>query len=188
MSDGIRELPPNVVTFMNYCAREVGKFKEDLFHINTYDVIKGYEIQSPIEQLLYCAMITLQKINFINDVDPIDVKGSYYLNGLDIIPQYEIDNYRVDFLVQFWRHIYNTNENISKDVIVECDSQMFHDRTEKERRYEKIRDRYLIQKGYKVFHYTGKEIIDAPFKVAAEILAYVTESSIEHMSIDANMA
>lgn len=81
---------------------------------------------------------------------------------------------------------YCAKEN--EDVIIECDSQMFHDRTERERRYEKMRDRYLIQQGYKTFHYTGKEITDSPFKVAAEILAYVTKSSVEDILTDSESA
>jgi Uncharacterized protein conserved in bacteria len=61
----------------------------------------------------------------------------------------------------------------SRQVIVECDSQQFHERTEEERRYEKQRDRFLTVEGYKVFHFTGAEIVRNPWSVAAEILEFV---------------
>ena len=87
----------------------------------------------------------------------------------------------------FHRHIHNTGENIGKKIIIECDSQLFHERTEKERRYEKLRDRYFTKKGYKIFHYTGKEITDYPCKIAAEILAYITDTSIEYISLNSGI-
>ena len=187
MSIKLKEIAPNVLSFIDYCAKEVGRHEEDTFHINTWSRFQDEDIVSPIEQLLYCALRAIQKFNFIDDADPIEVKGSYYLYGLSIQPQLKIGNYRVDFLVQFYRHIYNTGENVVKEVIVECDSQLFHDRTEKERRYEKTRDRFLAKQGYKIFHYTGKEITDSPLKIAAEIIAYVTELSIENISLDSGI-
>lgn len=73
-----------------------------------------------------------------------------------------------------------------KSLIVECDSQEFHERTEKERRYEKARDRHLLSMGYKVFHYTGSEICKDPIGVAIEILVYLTEDDKEYFVINSN--
>jgi len=79
-----------------------------------------------------------------------------------------IGKYYIDFLVSY---------NIlgqSQKVLIECDSQQWHETTEDQRRYEKSRDRYLLKKGYKVFHYTGKEIINNPYIVACEVLEHLT--------------
>ena len=97
--------------------------------------------------------------------------------GLFICPQFMIDKYSVDFLLIYNNHV--SNNKIM--LIVECDSQQWHDRSEKERRYEKIRERYIVSKGYKIFHFTGKEITDNPFKVAIEILNYLTNNEIEEV-------
>lgn len=62
-----------------------------------------------------------------------------------------------------------------KVVIIECDSQQFHERTEPERRYEKARDRFLQVEGYKIFHYTGASIKNNSLDIAKEIIAYVLD-------------
>ena len=81
---------------------------------------------------------------------------------------FKVDKYRTDFKVDFL-----CGNKIEKSVLVECDSQQFHERTEKERRYEKARDRYLKIKGMEILHYTGKEILENPFLVAKEIINYL---------------
>ena len=48
------------------------------------------------------------------------------------------------------------------------------------RRYEKKRDRYLIQKGFSTFHFTGNEIIENPYKVAKTALLEIAP----HLNID----
>jgi very-short-patch-repair endonuclease len=54
---------------------------------------------------------------------------------------------------------------------------MWHERTERERRYEKRRDRDLARHGYHVFRFTGKEIMEDPGRVAIEVLGYVTNDA-----------
>jgi len=107
-------------------------------------------IGSPIEQMLYCALKTIKELNYLED--------------LKVVPQYKIGQYRVDFLVAK-----------KKVVIIECDSQQFHERTEPERRYEKARDRFLQVEGYKIFHYTGASIKNNSLDIAKEIIAYVLD-------------
>lgn len=85
--------------------------------------------------------------------------------NVSLEPQFKIGSYRVDFVAK------NSCEGLS--VIVECDSQQFHDRTEKERRYEKQRDRFLQEKGYRIFHFTGSEIFQMPYECARQVICAI---------------
>lgn len=114
----------------------------------------------------------MAKINDILEAtDPVQEDGEWHVAGLSIIPQADIGKYRADFRISHERKFKNRWEH--RQVIVECDSQQFHERTEEERRYEKQRDRFLTTEGYKVFHYTGTEIVKEPWSVAAGILEFV---------------
>jgi very-short-patch-repair endonuclease len=130
---------------------------------------------SPIEQLLYVAMHTIARLTNCLLADPIRLEGKDYLFGLDISSQVQIGSYRVDFALtdyQYPRRGHTEWRQQVKRVLVECDSQQWHERSEKERRYEKSRDRALLRKGDVVFHYTGSEIHENPYLVAADILSH----------------
>ena len=164
------EFPDNVEAFFNKCGVLVGNRARLEFEDELSDACCDFSVESPIEQLLFCALAV-----FANpDSAAIESAG----HGILITPQKRIGRYRVDFEVRYFRR--DEDAPISK-VLVECDSQAFHDRTEKERRAEKIRDRFLQVSGYKVFRFTGKEIIEDPFLVAAEIIAFVTGAKAEYL-------
>lgn len=131
-------------------------------------------IESQIEQILLTALLFIMKKNSVHLSDPILIDEFKIVAGLIIDPQFEIGPYRVDFRIENRKQLWNEKNDIiadeSKIILVECDSQEWHERSEKERRYEKARDRYFAKKGLKIFHYTGKEITEDPAKVAAEIL------------------
>lgn len=180
------EIPENVLGYLAKCSGIVGRFHDDIFNQDTWLFIKENGIASPIEQLLYCALSTAQKLSFIPDLNPKIDGDQLFMYGLYISPQVEIGKYRVDFVVQYNEpHRMRPSETKPsekvQEVIVECDSQEWHERTEKERRYEKARDRYFTVKGYKVFHFTGKEITDDPFKVACEVISYVTGQPVDEL-------
>ena len=85
---------------------------------------------------------------------------------IEIIPQYKMGRYKVDFLMKG-----------DKDkLVVECDSQKWHETSEEHRRYKKERDRFIQASGYKIFRYTGKEIMDRAPLIAVEILHHVSSS------------
>jgi very-short-patch-repair endonuclease len=136
------------------CSSIVGAASVDSFGYQMYDECKA-RIESPIEQYLFVAISTLSHV--------------CYMRSISITPQYQVNRFRVDFFVAFTKA---SGEVVS--VIVECDSQQFHERTESQRRYEKARDRALLVAGYQTFHFTGKEIKDEPFSVAAEVLSHIT--------------
>lgn len=92
-------------------------------------------------------------------------------NEMKEVVAYQIDNYRVDFLLK---------KVGGKPLVVELDGHDFHETDEKQRRYEKTRDRYLVSNGYQVIHYTGKEVTDDPFKPAIECLSLTLNLPADH--------
>lgn len=174
-------LTPEVNSFIDTCSEIVGRWASDNFNMSLWQDCIGYEknetlnMSSPIEHILYCALGTLGRINHYEDAEPIEIQGKHYVSGLGINWQKVIGKYRVDF------EVFNSDRSESKTVLVECDSHQFHERTEKERRYEKERDCWLKKQGYTVLRFTGKEIIEDPFNVAAEILSFIVNDSSEDL-------
>lgn len=176
----------NVRDFINRASEAVGRFKADDFNQSTYGALGddgGTHIDSPIEQILYTAMIATAKITSTGMADdPFKSDdGEWHVLGLHVSPQYQVGKYRADFRVTYEYHssgglpltAIGPRPYAINAVLVECDSQQFHERSERERRYEKQRDRYFASQGFKVFHFTGSEIVSNPWRVAAEILAEV---------------
>jgi len=176
------KLAKNVVEKMNGFADDVAKYKRGFYYSNFCEDYED-EIVSPIERILYGALgaLILMSLSGRSECNSVNRKTEEYITqGFDVSSQCNIGKYKVDFMVSYVpTGYYISQPTVSNAVIVECDSQKWHERTEKQRRYEKKRDRFLIKEGYKVFHYTGKEIIDTPYKVAAEILSEVSGSNID---------
>jgi len=177
------KIPENVNTFLDECANKIGKREADYFSFKAFSSLR--EVESPIEALFLIAfkyLLYLNK-NCLN-IEKIYIQDEkHYFKMCGIIPQQKIENYRCDFFVQFQ----DDYTKKYKKAIVECDSQQWHERTEKERRYEKRRDRILQSKGFKVFRYTGAEIVNSPIGCAREILSYLTEIKEENLNIDSNI-
>jgi very-short-patch-repair endonuclease len=178
------KIPENVAKFNKQAVDKVGNYESEMFDISIFNEIQDYKIESPIEQILYIAMKSVMRICCIGDSDSREsINGNIYVNGVWIQPQFHIGKYRVDFLVSYSNvNIKGIGEQVKNEVIVECDSQAFHDRSESERRYEKKRDRDMQSLGYKVFRFTGSEIISTPMDIAIDILSFVTGKNKEEMS------
>lgn len=172
----MKKMAGNVVEFLNKASGIWGRLSDDMFNQSVFTEMHEQGVESPIEQFLFIALRLIIKTEDLYEVDPEIIGDDFFLRGVEIKPQYQIDKYRVDFLVSYhWIKWGKDREPIQtvKSLIVECDSQAFHERTEKERRYEKMRDRYFIKRGYRVFHYTGSEIVKNPIPLAVEILSEV---------------
>ncbi len=168
------KIEKNVMDFKINSSEIIGNYKNEMFNVGVSNEIEDFKIESPIEQLLYIALKTLVDIN-MDFADPLFIDGKLFLDGVNIYPQFKIGKYRVDFKISYYSN--HQKKEHQKSIIVECDSQQFHDRTEPERRYEKKRDRDIQKLGYKVFRFTGSEIVKNPFEVAAEILEYFGQDS-----------
>ncbi len=173
-----KKIADNVNKFSKDCSLILAEFAAENFEVNHYFFFQENPVDSPIEQIFYLAFSLLRETNYITKGDAhADQEGPYML-GLSLHPQVEIGDYRVDFIGTYHPR---RDQSLAKKVIVECDSQQFHERDEKERRYEKKRDRFLQAKGYTVFRFTGSEIVKEPFRVAAEVISFLTGHDVENL-------
>jgi very-short-patch-repair endonuclease len=111
--------------------------------------------ENPVEEMLLSAF----------QIIDLDLHYSFWPL---VEPQFKIGAYRVDFLL-------HAREDLAPEhcVIVECDGLEFHERNQEQFKYEKQRDRWLNQQGYRIFHYAAVEVMDDPLKVAAEVMEIV---------------
>lgn len=139
------------------------------------DLIKSFKIESPIEQLFY-----IEFLYQLEDLDNVpDGFPRFY-----IMPQYEIltktgEKYRVDFLVyhtdnDMWMMKEETQPENCKDkvLLIELDSFLWHGQTPEQFEKEKKRERDLINEGYKIMRFSGREIIRDVEKCVGEVIDY----------------
>lgn len=154
------ELTPEVRSQLDLCSKAVGLAASDDFSQRIFGEFRTLNIESPIEQLYYVSFQSYLHLSYIN-----------LSNRMIIQPQYPLFSYKVDFYI-VWR-----GTDMEKAVVVECDSQQWHERSENERRYEKRRDRRIASAGLHTFRFTGKEIMEDPFKPVIEVINFLTGSS-----------
>jgi very-short-patch-repair endonuclease len=151
-------------------SKELGELYSNGFYEVIFKELKNFNIISPIEQILYSAFRFYYHLIPGSIFSEMKINNKKYKIGLQFCPQFKVGSYKVDFLVKY----YKVSIKSIKEVIVECDSQQFHERNEEERRKEKERERFLVLKGYKIFRFTGKEIIQNTKKVCDEIYEFLT--------------
>jgi very-short-patch-repair endonuclease len=127
------------------------------------------ECQSPIEEL------------FLIEWRYQTQHWSDYEN-IYIMPQYKINNYRVDFMVfyvpgeihpsKFSKYFLN---NKKMCLIVELDSYLWHGSKPEQFAKEKARGRKLKKEGYNIMRFSGREIYRDVEKSIEEVLEYITE-------------
>lgn len=87
--------------------------------------------------------------------------------GFYLIPQYVVDNYRVDFVMGHSR----TKCDERQSVAIECDGHEWHEKTKEQAARDKKRDRDLQKRFGAVLHFTGSEIYRDPSQCVADALA-----------------
>lgn len=157
------ELPQNVLAFLNSAEQELGRHKAEEFSQAMWS--ECVPIKSPIEQLFLIAMNLIAEINFVTLYKAVEFSDSN--DDLLLIPQWRVGKYSVDFALR--------QHPIDKIVCVELDGHEFHDRNERQRRHEKMRDRFLTANGYSVLHFTGAEIVRDPCAAALEAFNLATD-------------
>lgn len=139
-----------------------GRYKEDEFSQFMRELC--LEIESPIEQLFMVAINLVAEFNYTQPSIASEFRDD--IDDLLIIPQWRVGKYRVDFALRW--------PAVGRIVCVELDGHEFHDRDERERRYEKARDRFLTTAGYRFLHFTGTEVVKDPCAVALEAFNLAT--------------
>jgi very-short-patch-repair endonuclease len=166
--------------FLRECADKVGRLEAERFIDEDECAMGRGPDVSPLERMVYTAIKFVQCRDSIPDSEPeLDPNGEWRMGeGVTIFTQEHVGKYRVDFIVEYCRCTCkwkpdHTFEFVNERVVVECDSQEWHDRTPEQRKYEKQRERFLTLEGHKQLHYTGREIHENPIGVAVEILKSV---------------
>lgn len=137
-----------LVEVVDHAARLEAQETYEIFHMSIGNRIDRCE--SPIERLLAVAL----------EQQAID---SYW--GWE--PQYEVGNYRADFLVWFFDP--DLDDPLPRgEVLVEADGHDFHEKTKDQARHDKRRDRLIQQQGFHIIRFAGSEIYRDPFACARE--------------------
>ena len=96
-----------------------------------------------------------------------------------VMPQYKIDNYRVDFLVYFntdneWMDKQDGYPEYHKDkaLIIELDSHLWHGLKPEQFTKEKERERELQKKDWHIMRFSGREIYRNVEKCVDEVVEY----------------
>lgn len=167
-------VPENVKNFVSECAKIVANYHEENFESNTLTRFMEGNTSSPIEQLFETSFRTIAHILDQEQYFEKDSKGEWWCRGIRVTPQCKIGTYIVDYLLtQEGRYdAIAGSYSESKQLVVELDGHAFHDRNERQRRYEKKRDRYMQKLGYTIYRYTGAEICADPFKAAIECMCF----------------
>ena len=136
------------------------KALRSIFNEAPYLKSSGKDIElTPIEQLMYSALIRLSR----DDVFGVDTFTA-------ILPQYQIKDYRVDFLVECFLHGIRQSDKNTICCVVECDGHEFHERTKAQASSDKKRDRDLQGLGLTVLRFSGSDIWKDPDGCAREVL------------------
>lgn len=159
------KIQKNVYEFLEKAAKSFANLQLERFEAESLSYLSYLGMESPIEHIFFIALrLQCEEIGyeFNTDEDSGDYKG--FRNRLSVYPQKQIGHYRVDFLI-VCRNLNKTNQ-----IIIELDGHDFHDKDKHQRSYEKARDRFLINSGYKVFHYTGSDVVSNPHHVVFEVI------------------
>lgn len=84
------------------------------------------------------------------------------------------NNYRLDFQVVqggFAAEIFGELQNLPK-IAVEVDGHAFHEKTPEQVALRNTRDRALQKDGWKIFHYSWRELTREPLKHVGEVWDY----------------
>lgn len=140
----------------------------------------GRQTGSPIEWTLLVALVTACSCDDINCVDVV-ADGETSEFGVRPAPfktvihiQYPVSSYRVDFLIEQFKHDPESKDGFgfSRAVIVECDGHEFHEKTKQQAKRDRQRERAIQALGYQILRFTGSEIFNDPFKCAEEVLRF----------------
>jgi len=173
---GLIEIPENVREFEGKCERAIGRYAAECYDADIYNDIQN-GVESPIEQLFLYAFKAICRIEsgYETEVEAdADEDGPFWF-GMIIKQQDKIGKYRADFCISYNPYQKAKDRSDQKAVVVELDGHEFHDKDERQRRYEKARDRFFQKNGYVIFHYTGSEICRDPLVAASEVFSFLTE-------------
>ena len=145
------------------CMKVLDDFPEMSFGFHMDDIaseMEAYGIISPPEQVWF----TAAKIRRIE-------------SRVSIKPQHQIEQFRVDFLLDPFGFFHQTfyQESVMKKVrnllpgyVIEIDGFEWHDKTPEQAENDRRRERFITQKGYRVLRYSAREVFRDPMATVEE--------------------
>ena len=120
-------------------------------------------VESEIELVVLGSLLIfgrLMRMNiYIGEEDPVGP------HDVRLIPQYQWQNYRIDFCIR----------GITGDqIFVECDGHEFHERTKEQAERDRSKDRAIQAAGIPILRFTGREIWRDGSQIAVEILKFMS--------------
>ena len=138
------------------------------------------EAPSEIEKMFCMAFMHKLEVSTVNDCMCHPVHNPIQ-KQFRIEREFPVGNYRCDFLCEYERM--KGARVFRSSVLVELDSQKWHETTEEQRRYEKKRERFIQSKGFNILRFTGKEIMENPFSCVKEVEDFLRENQKEHFYV-----
>lgn len=121
------------------------------------------ETASPIEALFLTAFTLLVKDSRFHGAVPT------------ITPQHPCGRYTIDFATQGQSY-----SGSHVQIAVECDGHKYHDATAEASSRDKRRDRRLVESGYHVLRFTGKELFRNPFECAQQTITVYSSLALKN--------
>lgn len=136
--------------------------------------------ESPIEEMF---------ARIWSDIDLTMGDGSCYLT---LVPQVQIDGgrYRLDFAVApafpdaFEVARRTWADCVYPDIAIELDGHEFHEKTKQQVAYRNARDRFLMSRGWRVFHVSGHEVVRSGAAVVESIYLQARDELIDLLAAD----
>lgn len=138
---------------------------------------------SPIEKLLFAALKVMtftgnSEYRHVSIPTPnwslADMLSREDPLTLIVVPQAQLEGWRVDFLVYAWDFGRATGKAQWRRLIVECDGHDFHERTKEQAAKDRSRDRAAQLSGAGILRFTGSEIHKDPLGCAMQISEWGT--------------
>lgn len=134
--------------------------------------------ESPIETSFAVAFVTIIESNGQRCAIPAPGTSSFG-QFAGIAPQFQIDSFRVDFLVGL--------KNFARRAVVECDGREYHHATRDQIERDRIRDRVIEgSHGLKVFRFPGTQIHNQPFDCAQQVILWLIDGPKQQPKEDTN--
>lgn len=135
-----------------------------------YEWVVRAPCESPLERHMLVALLWSDEFDSDEFTETID-KGVFGLGphkrlGRKVIlmQQAKMGPYRVDFML-LAKH---DDRDEYSAIVIECDGHDYHERTKKQARRDRTRDRWFQAQGIPVFRFTGSEIWREPKRCADE--------------------
>lgn len=153
------------------------KFYQDIYSI----VSRG--VKRKLYECSYSCNLRTDEVEKEKQVFYFEIKFNCYTDQkitgyAEIVPQFEIDKYRVDFMVAG-----NIGE-IFSTLVIEIDGHEWHEKTKDQVAKDKKRERKILLSPYTcpIMRFTGSEIYNAKKSIYYDVLDYLALYSVNQRS------